>query len=324
MRIVAITRVLNEADIIEAFIRHTSAFVAHHIIMDNGSSDDTINILASLKNEGLPITVYQSKSVSYNESDTLTRLYQEARKNHAPDWVLCIDSDEFLDDRQVNGGFHQFLAGIADPIDYIKIPMVFYAATSDDNQNEENVALRITKRLEPTEAYKIIIRGSFGDRDVCIAHGSHWATIGDQAPNTMVEPRLRLAHYAERSSYQYIVKFLRGWSKVLATGQAEISNGTAYHYSTPYEMLRDKPESLLLNQHFMTFKNEHLSLTVDPIEYRGAPLRYTAKNDEAMRAVRCMMGFVDELAKQHGRILDHFAEARLAVRIWETRVEKIL
>jgi glycosyltransferase involved in cell wall biosynthesis len=52
MRIVAMTRALNEADIIECFVRHTSAFVAHHVIMDDGSSDGTIDILTALKREG--------------------------------------------------------------------------------------------------------------------------------------------------------------------------------------------------------------------------------------------------------------------------------
>ena len=66
--------------------------------MDDGSSDSTLDILTALKREGLPLTVYQSKSISYNESDTLTRLYRKACRMQAPDWVVCIDSDEFIDD----------------------------------------------------------------------------------------------------------------------------------------------------------------------------------------------------------------------------------
>jgi hypothetical protein len=61
MQIVAITRVLNEADIIESFVRHTARFVGHHILMDNGSTDGTIDILAALKREGVPLgTTYEN------------------------------------------------------------------------------------------------------------------------------------------------------------------------------------------------------------------------------------------------------------------------
>ena len=52
MRIVAITRVLDEADIIEAFVRHTAAYVQHHIFVDNGSIDGTVEILRRYSKTG--------------------------------------------------------------------------------------------------------------------------------------------------------------------------------------------------------------------------------------------------------------------------------
>lgn len=325
--IAAITRVLNEADIIEAFIRHTASFVMHHVIMDNGSADGTIEILAALKREGIPLTVYQSRSITYNESDSVTQLYDAACTALAPDWVLCIDVDEFLDDRRLPGGFSHhletLLAGDMPP-DYVKIPMVNYAATARDDAGERNAALRMRHRLQPTNIYKIIIRGALHDQGVSIEHGSHWARIGGKAARERIEPDLWLAHYSERSPYQYIVKFLRGWAKVLATGQAEIDRKTAFHYAGPFGFMRDDPKSLLRNPHFMGFKNEVPELIEDPIAYRGGALRYTPDNDEAMRAVKCLMGFYEECALRHGRLLDRFPEVREAVREWEMQVEKIL
>jgi glycosyltransferase involved in cell wall biosynthesis len=327
MRVVAITRALNEADIIECFVRHTSAFVAHHVIMDDGSSDSTIDILTALKREGVPLTVHQSKSISYNESDTLTRLYRKACRTQAPDWVVCIDADEFIDDRQLTGGLHKYLQQLLDSqraADYLSIPMVNYAATAQDNPDEAITPVRMRKRLEPSDTRKIIIRGNLIDEDVRIARGSEGASLKHRAATYVHEPRLWLAHYSERSPYQYIVKFVRGWSKVLATGQAEVARHTAYHYQAPYEILRDRPKDLLRSAHFMGFKNESAKLIEDPINYRGGPLKYTPRIDEPMRAVKCLMGFLDDISLRHGKLLDHFPEVRKTVREWEKISKKIL
>lgn len=84
MRLAAITRVLNEADIIEAFARHTAAIVSHHVFLDNGSSDGTVEILHKLAAEGLPISVYQTRAVTCNQGDALTDLYTQACQDAQP------------------------------------------------------------------------------------------------------------------------------------------------------------------------------------------------------------------------------------------------
>ena len=48
MRLVAVTKILDEADIVEAFARHTANYVSHHIFLDNGSVDGTVEILKAL------------------------------------------------------------------------------------------------------------------------------------------------------------------------------------------------------------------------------------------------------------------------------------
>jgi hypothetical protein len=38
--LVSVTRVLNEDDIIKAFVRHNAHALAHRVVLDSGSSDD--------------------------------------------------------------------------------------------------------------------------------------------------------------------------------------------------------------------------------------------------------------------------------------------
>ena len=67
MRLVAISRILNEADIVEAFVRHTSTLVDHHILLDNGSTDATLNIQSALHGEGLSIEVHHSDAIHHSK-----------------------------------------------------------------------------------------------------------------------------------------------------------------------------------------------------------------------------------------------------------------
>ena len=83
----------------EAFVRHTLAFVDHMLLLDNGSSDGTMAILAALRAEGLPLTVLQGRSAIHCEIEYNTLLYHTADRAFSPDWVLHLDADEFADTR---------------------------------------------------------------------------------------------------------------------------------------------------------------------------------------------------------------------------------
>ena len=48
MRLVAVTRVMNEDDIIESMARHHAALVDHHVFLDNGSIDRTLGVVFGL------------------------------------------------------------------------------------------------------------------------------------------------------------------------------------------------------------------------------------------------------------------------------------
>ncbi|MBU6449115.1 MAG: glycosyltransferase family 2 protein [Rhodospirillales bacterium] len=328
MKIIAVTRVLNESDVIEAFVRHTSSYVDHHYIMDNGSHDGTVRILEALANEGLPITVFQSRSVTYNEADSVTFLYREACKQTNPDWVLCLDCDEFLDDRLIMGGLRKYLASIHynQDITCINIPMVSYVVTELDNDKEELVTKRMTRRIKEISdwPWKVLIRTSVDSNLVEIENGSHFVKHQGQRLTGILLPGLYLAHYAERSVYQYFSKIVRGWSKVLATGASEIQKKTAIHYKGNFDRLKWNPELLVRDKHFMEFKKSSQNFVEDPIEYKGGLLKYTPQNDELVRSIRSLMGFLEHCMIQHGRILDQFPDAREEVRRWESETIKII
>src|ERR1700743_614604 len=101
MTLIGITKVLNEDDIVEAFIRHHATMVDHHLILDNGSTDETLSILKALKDEGLNLSVFQNRCTFFNEAAYNTELFKHARNVLGADWAIFLDTDEFIDTRRV-------------------------------------------------------------------------------------------------------------------------------------------------------------------------------------------------------------------------------
>ena len=72
-RIVSITMVKNEADIVESFVRHTLSFSDAMLVMDHRSTDATGRILAALKAEGLPLQVNVWDKAVREQSNSLRK-----------------------------------------------------------------------------------------------------------------------------------------------------------------------------------------------------------------------------------------------------------
>jgi hypothetical protein len=96
MRLFGVSMVRNEADIVEAFVRHNLAVLDGLIVVDHGSIDGTSGILAKLQAEGLPLRVMSERDPAYRQSATITRLARQALAQDAADFVFALDADEFL------------------------------------------------------------------------------------------------------------------------------------------------------------------------------------------------------------------------------------
>ena len=316
MNIVAVTRILDEADIVEAFVRHTAAHVGHHLLLDNGSRDGTLEILEKLAAEGLPITVFGTGSVAFSEARVNTWLFWQAALEHEANWVVFLDADEFIDDRQAPGGLAGLLAtcdAAEAPPMQVLVDLTDYIAIVHDVEGEVCVPRRIQWRAERWGNHKTIVSTRAGVAGIAIApggHGAHRAGTETLLEPAVIEPLLTHAHYGERNSWQWMVKLVRGWVKVLASGEANERLGRSTHYRDGFELLRDDPGAIFHNAQVMGFKNERPGLVHDPIDYRGGELRYFRSEEPSMRAARLLTGFVEDLARRHGRLLDAVPAAR--------------
>ena len=97
MKIVVISTIRNESDILETFVRYHVQFIDRMIIINHRSVDTSFSILESLKNEGLPLDLIQERNLDYQQGPLLTRMMEKAVKDHDADWVVPLDADECAD-----------------------------------------------------------------------------------------------------------------------------------------------------------------------------------------------------------------------------------
>lgn len=95
-RVAAIMMIRDEGDVIEANIRHHARLgVDHFVILDHGSADATADILRTLSDEGMPLTVLTyARDAEIELSQWYAALFAQVRARDA-DIVLQIDGDEF-------------------------------------------------------------------------------------------------------------------------------------------------------------------------------------------------------------------------------------
>ncbi len=322
MRIVAVARVMNEDDVVEAFVRHTLAFADAMVLLDNGSTDRTLDILAALRAEGAGLTVLRSRAPFNFEVQYNTLLYHTADQTFRPDWVLHLDADEFLDTREAD--LRQHLGAVPPEVQAVLLPLRTYFAEGVDAAE-----LLVPRRMVLRDAadrgvFKCMLRGGLPG-PVTVGGGNHEAWIGGEPAASLRLPRLPLAHYPDRHPLQFVLKAALGRIKVIAGGGGPDDVAAANAHYTPVmdALLRD-PASLFGDRARMGAALPGLPLVEDPIRYAGGELRHTAASDPAMKAVRVLANAAELLAASHGALLDADPAARARLGDAAMRAELVI
>jgi len=233
MKIVGISRVRNETDIIESFIRHHAALFDKLIVLDDGSSDGTYEKLRSLRGEGLPLVVMRSPVIGYEQSRYMTRLLHSAIDQFGADWVVPLDADEFIEvedreklqhilaenDRSLSLAWHNFRW---DP--------------QCEDDPEPNPVIRLRWRLPPRSDHnKVLVRAASVDDTTGLAQGNHALVCADSVVETLPTRSIRLCHFPIRSVQQYASKMAIGYLQYLAL--PDWNRGMGFHIFGPFETL---------------------------------------------------------------------------------------
>ena len=210
--IVGISTVKNECDIVELFVRYNLRFLDKLFLIDNSSTDNTRAILLQLKNEGLPIMLFEDRALGHWQSERTTFFSREIYKRYHPKYICPLDADEFI-----LAESKRMLLEKLDlmPIDtYGIIPWRTYVIRNEDDRDEQNIFLKMQYRRvnEKPPYYKVILNdGFFMDEKNMVSQGSHEVLSKDKKRiSHRVLEDIYLAHFPVRSKNQIVIKSIMG------------------------------------------------------------------------------------------------------------------
>jgi glycosyltransferase involved in cell wall biosynthesis/predicted negative regulator of RcsB-dependent stress response len=238
-KIVGISMVKNEQDVIEAFVRHNLTLLDYLIVLDNGSVDDTKQILAKLSSELKNLAVIDDTRFGYTQSERMTGLLRQSQALLKAGFVIPLDADEFLDAADKTS-----LLALLNQIPHggcALIPWCTFVLTPESvNETGDPLRSMVWRRRDELPRYhKVIIRLD-GDsaEDLVIEQGNHnaRAVSGREIPLVALQG-LRLLHYPVRGREQFVAKSVVGWMAYLARDRRAIEHGQGVHWRENFDRI---------------------------------------------------------------------------------------
>jgi hypothetical protein len=240
MRLIGITMVRNEVDVIECFVRHNLGVLDGLAVVDHGSFDGTSEVLAKLKAEGLPLQITYDADPAYRQSQTMTRLARQALASDAADFVFALDGDEFLK-VESRPALERALAAVPAGMHAAMHWLTYVPDAFDDAAGFGPGHLWWRLKTERQILVKVIVGRALLERPTdAIAKGNH--AVSSEAATSQPHARLRqdvvaLAHCPVRSRAQLEAKVIVGYLAKVASRPMDRRLGR--HGRELYDELRE-------------------------------------------------------------------------------------
>ena len=95
-KMITLTMIKNEADIVETFVRYTMNYAYKMVIVDNGCTDGSREILEKLIEEGFNIEIFTEANVFYEQMFLENKYIRKINATEEFDYLVPVDVDEFL------------------------------------------------------------------------------------------------------------------------------------------------------------------------------------------------------------------------------------
>ena len=218
MKLWGVAMVRNEADIIEAFVRHNLTILDGLVVVDHGSADATPRILAAMCAERIPLVVLRSDAVGYLQAEIVTSAAREAFARGRADAVFPLDADEFLRVR-ARDALVAALAALPGG-HYGSIAWPTYVPPLDGEPADMVALLRTTRRcdaklpLAQRVLRKVVLPAAFArDPSAALTMGNHGVMLGRDPRSSPPMPHadlpeqvVEVCHVPVRSARQFVVK----------------------------------------------------------------------------------------------------------------------
>ena len=331
-KIFSISMVKNEMDIIESFVRYNTNILDGMIILDNGSTDNTVKVLKLLKNEGLPIFIFEDHDNEFNQAVKINQLLLKAVNEFNADIVVPLDADEFLISSNKENP-REILEKIGHDSFY-QVKWKTYMPNLDNNEQEKFIPAKLTfARYGAEEMHKVIIPNELvKNYMVKISSGNHNLIYNPKYKESIkpvLSTDLRIAHFPIRSREQITSKISVGWINELCN--IKRTKRQSWHWHKMFDSL--KKNGKIENGDIINFAKEYSSdselseikIKEDPVNLsfcKNITLKYTnAEIDPFMNLIEKS----EELSLDYSNFKKEALakEKRLKTQIEDLKKEKL-
>jgi hypothetical protein len=281
MKLVLVSRVKNETDIIEAFVRHHVRYFDKLIILDDGSSDGTYEILTSLRASGLPIVLLREPVVGYDQSRYMTLLIRMGVYQFGADWVAPLDADEFLE--LPNEMTLSEILFEQEPALFALPRSNFIWKPEYNTSRKRNPVLRMCFRLPPRpDTKKVLVPAHLVDGNIRLEQGNRALMRDEDVLPARPLASVGICHFPIRSLPQYASKVAVRYLQYAATPSRNREIGC--QYIEPFQTLlagglRGLEQRMSMDSHYYgeVSQPSHGTETGEtPLKYNGGPLTLTS------------------------------------------------
>lgn len=287
----------NEADIIESFIRYHSYIFDGIVLLDNGSTDNSVKIISSLQNEGLPVYLEIDSTIEFTQGEKTTELLSNTFKKFKPDMVFLLDLDEFVIAPNYPSNPREIINKLnTDEILYY-IQRQHYHPLSSDNYEELFIPKRIrhVQILEDESPKVIITRGIKERYSPKIYMGNHDVAIDKTNVSIEVLSQLKLAHFQYRSLEHVKSKFMVGWLNNLT--RPNYINGQSRHWKWFYNLIKENAQISLEE---IIGKPPCIEAPINLSFCDTIDIKYTSKDE--IDYFKNLLNFCENLAKEYAKL----------------------
>lgn len=316
MKITAIGVIKNAADVIEACIRGNSWLIDYFILLDNMSTDRTVEILNSLQTEGFKIEIINDTEIQHAQAKKMDRLCAYVYEKYPSDFIIPIDDDEIIVPENKNisiADAREALCSLSRDALYYA-PWRVYIPTEADDNTEVNVAKRQTycySNNANTHSKVIIPSELTQENGFHLLDGNHGAIFTREHGNFFF-PDLKFAHFPIRSAEQIKSKALIGWTNLLTIPDRSKINGI--HWGTIYEQVKEgTPLTIDMLQTLSALyllPDTNATVIKNPINLPDEYMQLKYTNSQEVNALKNYCLYIESLADKYGTLLKQMKQIR--------------
>lgn len=259
----AVMMVKDEADVIVDTLQHLAYHVDETLVLDNGSTDGTVEIIEELSHS-FPIVLRLDAELAYMQADRTTALALEAReRGHA--WAVPCDADEIWHpSHEPDRRIADYLDGLAPDVLICEGALFDHFPTGDDRLDGPVFERLGYRNVQPGGLPKVAVRLK---GDVQIHMGNHGAVhVGKQR-----QPRaggLTVRHFSWRSEKQYVRKIVNGRAAYAAAGD-RLNEDWGVHW----RMFEGATDEAIAEHYWTWFYKADPAKSDPPLVFDPAPLK---------------------------------------------------